>query len=65
MKRRIHMSSVFFSARVILIRMIPDFIGRAKECVIVDIVEVVISIASCSSVLNEYSGFSSKVLSRL
>jgi hypothetical protein len=59
------MSSVFFSARVILIRMIPNFIGRAKKCVIVDVVEVVISIGSRSSFLNEYGGFSSKVLSRL
>jgi len=59
------MLSVFFSARVILIRMIPNFISRAKECVIVDIIKVIISITSHSSVLNEYGGFSSKVLSRL
>ena len=63
-KRKIHILSVFFSARVILVG-ITDIVGGAEGHVTVVIGEVTVLIPRCTSVLDECEGLSCKVLSRL
>ena len=63
-KRKFHILSVFFSARVILVG-ITDIIGRAEGRVTVVIREVTVLIPRCALVLDECKGLSCKALSRL